>query len=451
MSFLDAMTPVFKILPEVKAPKIQQPLKKRLLITGLVLVLFYIMGEIPLHGISASSAGQLGNLQMILASKIGTIISAGIGPVVLASIILQLLVGSKIINIDLTDPLKKAQFTSMQKLLAIILSFFEAAVLTGFGGVTMTMISPLPGIGWTIWVIAQIALGSILLLYLDEVVSKYGFGSGIGLFIAGGVASEVFWRAFSPLKQGGQFIGDIPRFIQGLLGGVLDITALLPLIGAVLVFFVVVYAEGMHVNIPITMGRKGTGGRFPVKLLYVSNIPVILAMALFANFQILSNIFKGGWAAKIIAPIVKYTTAPYGLILNVINTGTITGGEIVHAIIFLAILVIACVVFGKFWVDLGGQGADAVADQLQASGMYVPGFRRDPRIIRNILYRYIPPITIIGSAFVGLLAGLADLTGALGSGTGILLTVGIVHRMYEELARQQVSENTGLIRKLLGG
>src|SRR3989344_2603146 len=100
---------------------------------------------------------------------------------------------------------------------------------------------------------------------------------------------------------------------------------------------------------------------------------------------------------------------------------------------------------------MAGQGPEAVAGQLQKSGMYVPGFRRDPRIIKKILERYIPPISILGSAFVGLLAGFADLTNALGTGTGILLTVGIVYRLYEDLAKQQVFESNPMLAKLVGG
>ena len=100
---------------------------------------------------------------------------------------------------------------------------------------------------------------------------------------------------------------------------------------------------------------------------------------------------------------------------------------------------------------MGGQGPEAVSNQLSNSGMYIPGFRRDPRIIKGILERYIPPITILGSAFVGLLAGLADFTSALGSGTGILLTVGIVYRLYEELAKQQLMETNPLMKRLFGG
>lgn len=470
MSILDLLEPVYTKLPEIKVPEVQPPLKKKLFWSAIVLVLFFVMGQIELIGLEASAAGALENIQVILASNIGTIITVGIGPIVLASIILQLLVGGKLIDIDLTNPRDKARFTGLQKLFAIILCVFEAIVYVVSG-----MLTPMPGM--MVWVVVQVALGSILLLYMDEVVSKYGIGSGIGLFIAGGVAQTIFWGLFGYSPVIG-WIGIIPLFIESFATGI-QFILLLPIIATLIVFFVVVYAEGMHVNIPITMGRRGTGGRFPVKLLYVSNIPVILAVALFANIKlwasfteqipILNYLFKA---------LASFTSVPYKLVETLLIRGFSfsifgqmvdyftqlqfltywndvvslpLGGQIIHALIYLVILIAVCIVFGKFWVEMGGQGPEAVSNQLSRSGMYIPGFRRDPRIIRGILDRYIPPIAILGSAFVGFLAGFADLTGALGSGTGILLTVGIVYRLYEELAKQQLMETHPLIRRLFGG
>jgi len=451
MSILDIMEPFYKRLPEVKVPEIAPPLKKKMMWTAIALILFFVLGNITVIGLSQSSAGALTNLQVILASKIGTLITVGIGPIVLASIILQLLVGGKIIDIDLSNPKDKARFSGLQKLFAIILCFFEAGVYAVSGMLT-------PETGMLVPVILQVALGSIILLYLDEVVSKYGIGSGIGLFIAGGVSESILWRAFAigTPETGGVATGLIWQFIGSFATGI-NFLMLLPLLATLVVFFVVVYAEGMHVNIPITMGRRGTGGRFPVKLLYVSNIPVILAVALFANIQLWAIIAPGlPFVGEFIGPIMKtiafYVTVPYDLIETLAYSGLSAAlPKIFHAIVYLIILVGACVVFGRFWVEMGGQGPEAVSNQLSKSGMYIPGFRRDPRIIRSILDRYIPPITILGSIFVGLLAGLADLTNALGSGTGILLTVGIVYRLYEELAKQQLMETNPLMRKLFGG
>jgi len=452
MGVLDIFEPFYRLLPEVKIPETQPPLRQKLLWTAAVLVLFFVMGSTMLFGVdlAKSAGGQLLQFQFILASNIGTLITVGIGPIVLASIILQLLVGGKILDIDLSNPKDKARFSSMQKLLAIVLCFFEAAAYT-MGGWIVSYPGMLPV------VILQIAFGSIVLLYLDEVVSKYGIGSGISLFIAAGVAQTIIWKLFNPFDLTGNLVGlggsgYVYLFINNIGAGIASaiVQYLLPLIATLIIFFVVVFAEGIHVNIPITMGYHGMGGRFPVKLLYVSNIPVILAVALFANIQLIATIAKNTPIVGVVfSAIGTAVTPPHGLIQNLLLRG-LTLPEVGQAIVYILILIGTCILFGKFWIEMAGQGPEAVSEQLQKSGMYVPGFRRDPRIIRKILERYIPPITIIGSAFVGLLAGFADLTGALGTGTGILLTVGIVYRFYEDLARQQLMEAHPLIKKILG-
>ena len=111
MSILASLKPLYRLLPEVKAPEERRPIGKRLMWTGLILLIFFIMGNIRVIGLNAQSAGQLEQLQIILASQIGSLISAGIGPIVLASIILQLLIGSGLIKLDLSKPEDKAEFT----------------------------------------------------------------------------------------------------------------------------------------------------------------------------------------------------------------------------------------------------------------------------------------------------------------------------------------------------
>ncbi|MDD5148297.1 MAG: preprotein translocase subunit SecY [Candidatus ainarchaeum sp.] len=458
MGFLDSLESISKYLPEIKSPAAKPTLQKKLMWTGLALVLFFALGNITLWGLDKSAGDRLGALQTLLASDVGTLITAGIGPIVLASIILQLAVGSGLINLDLHSQRGRAQFQSVQKLLAIILCFFEGAVYT-FSG----MLLPLPGMAGII--ILQVAIGSLILLYLDEIVSKYGIGSGIGLFIAGGVSGQFFWRVIrppiiNPLRPELASGGIIAEFIASMSTGV-NFLLFLPIVVAIIIFIVIVFAEGMHVNIPITMGAKGTGGRFPVKLLYVSNMPVILAAALFANLHLWADM-----AAQIpfIGPVMgalKWaTTSQYNLFYEIIvqvgsqglaGLGGLTP-QILQAAVYVVVFIIICIVFGIFWVQMGGQGPDAVAKQLQSSGMYIPGFRRDERIIQRVLERYIPTITILGSIFVALLAAFGDMSlGGISSGTGILLTVGIVYRLYEELAREQMIAMHPLLGKLFKG
>ncbi|HLD58467.1 MAG TPA: preprotein translocase subunit SecY [archaeon] len=455
MTILDYAEKIAKYLPEVKTPATKPPLTRKLMWTAIAVVLFFIMGNITLWGLESSAGERLGALQTILASDVGTLISAGIGPIVLASIILQLAVGSGLIKLDLTSPRGKSQFQSTQKLLGIVLCFFEAAVYTLSG-----LLLPMPGFAPLI--ILQVAMGSIILLYLDEVVSKYGIGSGIGMFIAGGVSASFFWQIFRPpivnqlrpeLLQGGLIV----QFVSSLGAGV-NFLLFLPVIVAIAIFLIIVFAEGMHVNIPITMGVKGTGGRFPVKLLYISNIPVILAVALFANLQLWAGMTaKIPIIGTIMGGIQWATTSQYNLfydtIVRVMGEGfnglAAMGPLLLQEFVYVIVLVVVCVVFGIFWVQMGGQGPEAVAKQLQSSGMSIPGFRRDERIIQKVLERYIPTITILGSIFVALLAAFGDMSlGGLSSGTGILLTVGIVYRLYEELAREQMIAMHPILGKL---
>ena len=114
--------------------------------------------------------------------------------------------------------------------------------------------------------------------------------------------------------------------------------------------------------------------------------------------------------------------------------------EFVHAITYVLFLSLVSVLFGIFWAETSNMDAKSVAGQLGSSGMQVPGYRRDPRMLEKVLEKHIFPLTVLGSFLVGMLAGIADLTGALGTGTGILLTVGILYRMYEQLKQMRVFE-----------
>ncbi|MDD4983493.1 MAG: preprotein translocase subunit SecY [Candidatus ainarchaeum sp.] len=463
---MSIMDNVFRVIPEVVTPKEKPSLTSKLKWTLLILVVFFVLGMIPIYGLSASAQIGLEHIQYLLASKIGTIISVGIGPIVVASIILQLLVGSKIINMDFSDPAQRAKFSSWQKLLAIILSFFE-----GFIYVKMGLLAPEPGMFF--WVLLQVAVGSIILLYLDEVVKNYGFGSGISLFIAGGVASTILIRIFNPFTQGaGLSIGHAAinfASADGLLwsffhnigtsGFLLSfVNNLLPIIFALVVFFIVVYFEGVHVNIPLTVGQRGAMGKYPVKFFYVSNMPVILAAALFANIHLLAQwIAKGtGVFSTIFSFIDKVVNPTRNVVLDVLNQAIGGGSEwsyilssIGFALLYIVVLTAACVLFGVLWVQMAGQDSGSLANQLNKSGMYLPGFRRDPRVVKGVLDRYIPTITILGSIFVGLMAGFADITGAVGTGMGILLTVDILYRMYEELVREQAPQLLPMLGKFM--
>jgi preprotein translocase subunit SecY len=467
-SKLYVFEPIIHRLPEVAVPKRHVAFKERFLWTGVALVIFFIMVQIPLYGMVGEPGSFFGYLRYVLASHAGTIMELGIGPIVTAGIIMQLLVGGKIINLDMSDPDDRALFTGVQKILAIVMAIFEAVMLV-FGGWYdprrfSATAAPLSS-GANVFLIVQLVLGAIVVIYLDELVSKYGFGSGVSLFIAGGVAGEIVWRAFTPAtsaQYAGQMIGAIPNFIRALISGSStqigeaftrsNLPNIMSVFATLIVFFIVVYAESLRVEIPLAYGKfGGMRGRYPIKFLYTSNIPVILAMTVFANVKIVASLlaraghpFLGtvGGGGVPASGLVYYLEPPSGI-------ASVTADPL-RAVIYLVILMVICIGFAWLWVQMTGMGPRDVAQQLQDSGLSIPGFRRDVRVMGWVLERYIKAVTIMSGAFVGVLAALADFMGALGSGTGILLTVGIIYGLYEEIARERVSEMFPAVRRLFG-
>jgi len=122
----------------------------------------------------------------------------------------------------------------------------------------------------------------------------------------------------------------------------------------------------------------------------------------------------------------------------------------VRAGVYAVLLIIFCVFFAITWVEVGGMDANTVAKQLLDSGMQIEGFRRSQIPIRQLLQRYIPVVTILGGIIIGVIAASADFLGAFGSGTGILLTVGIIEQYYQILVRERITQLYPAARALLG-
>ncbi len=480
MGIIDILHSIAQSLPEVKSPDRPPNGKERLMWTGAALILFFILYQVTAFGIQANPF-QFDFLQTITASRVGSILTAGIGPIVLASIFLQLFVGAGLIKLNLQDKKDKQKFQEVQKIVAILLAFIEAIIfmITSRVFLDQGLLAQYPFL--PALVVLQIALGSIIVLYLDEIVSKYGIGSGISLFIAGGVSFQIMGGLigliFGPTGALAALSGGGAEAIPAAL------LALLPFIFTIIVFFVVVYAEGIKVEIPIAFERmRGFVPRLPLKFFYVSNIPVIFASALLLNVELMAGAVLPHYAnpadaqndfiAKyigyvdtttnrlsdgllyFITPILslRATTNTADHFNFLLNTPTPVNNipEWVHAITYILFLAFASILFGLFWVETSNMDAKSVSNQLTDAGMQIPGFRRDPRMLETILNKHIFPLTVVGSFSVGLLAGLADLTGALGTGTGILLTVSILYRMYEQMEQMNIFESYPSLGKMLG-
>lgn len=460
-------------LPEVEGPSQKfLPFKEKLKWTLIVLVIFFVLGIMPLFGLGHNQLERFEFFSVILGAEFGSIISLGIGPIVTASIVLQLLNGSGILKLDLTNTEGKKTFQGLQKLLAIFFIIFESSIFVLMGGLSpdpALIDNPIYGQAQMI-LIFQLFLGGIMILFMDEVISKWGFGSGISLFIAAGVSKSIFVQAFNwlPGPEGIAGVtysaGAIPALFQSLAAGDPSTAGIMAatLIFTVIVFVFVVYAQAMKVEIPLSFGMvRGHGVRWPLSFFYTSVIPVILVSALIANFQLLGSFLDNrgisllGTFNTLGQPTsgFVYWVQPINIVRTILQQGTIFVGATpyLQALFYILFLMIGAMIFSMFWVQTAGMDSRSQAKNMMNSGLQIPGFRRDERVLERLLDRYIWPLTIMGGLAVGFLAGFADITGVLSSGTGILLAVMIIYRLYEEIAKQHMMDMNPMMRRFMGG
>jgi len=264
--FLTLVRPFMFILPEVTASVKKVPIKEKILWTAITLFIYLVCCQIPLYGISNSkSSDPLYWMRVILASNKGTLMELGISPIVTSGLVMQLLAGSKIIDVDQGTKEDKALFQGAQKLLGIIITIVEAVayVLSGMYGDVKDL-----GAGNAILLIAQLFTAGVLVICLDELLQKgYGLGSAISLFIACNVCETIIWKSFSPTTintgRGTEFEGALIALFHLLLTKQDKVRALqeafyrqnLPnvtnLLATILVFVLVVYFQGFRVELPV--------------------------------------------------------------------------------------------------------------------------------------------------------------------------------------------------------
>jgi len=270
----------------------------------------------------------------------------------------------------------------------------------------------------------------------------------------------------------GKLYGAIIAFVEGIGRGdtVLNIfyrsqglPDMVMFFTTLVVFAVIIYCSGLRVEVPVSYAKyRGFKGKFPLKLLYVSNIPVIFAAALFGNIYFISQIIWSRYNQTNtnfwLNLLGKFTVSDQqyqpigGLVYYVVPPRSLPGvlEDPLRAGVYALLLIVFCVFFAMTWVEVGGMDANTVAKQLLDSGMQIQGYRRSQIPIRQLLQRYIPVVTILGAIIIGVIAASADFLGAFGSGTGILLTVGIIEQYYQLLVRERVTELYPAARAFLG-
>lgn len=157
---LDAIT---KRLPGISEAKTHLSFKKRIMWTGIILLIFLVLSQITVYGVEARAYERFALLELVLGARLGSLLTLGIGPIVTASIILQLLVGSKVLGWDMKSKQGKARFMGTQKLLTILFSVFEAWAYVNYG-----VLSPVDhSAGMIALLVGQLAFGGFLVLLMD--------------------------------------------------------------------------------------------------------------------------------------------------------------------------------------------------------------------------------------------------------------------------------------------
>ena len=448
---------LLKNLPEVKPP-VEKKLSFNIKLkwTLIILAAFFVMSNISLFGLANNALERFEYLAVIMGTSFGSIISLGIGPIVMASIILQLLVGSKILDIDTSTSDGKRFFQGLQKLLVFFFILFEASVYVLMRGLEAIQ-------GYTGILIFQLVLGGLVIVFMDELCHKWGFGSGVSLFIAAGVGWRLITATIGFIGPQGEFqaSGKLIALIVSLMnadsqGAMLAIAAILT---TLILFLIVVWAQSLKIEIPLSYDRiRGYSMKWPLQFFYASVIPVILTSALTANLQLFGGLLQN-WLGKptFLGNIVDGRAVSGFLfwidssnMVERIIQGSWASNLLLQALGHMAFYMFFATLFSVFWVKTSGMDASSQAHNILKSGLQIPGFRKDERILESILSRYVMPLTIMGGLAIGLLAALADVLGALVGGTSLLLGIMIIFQFYQNIAQQHAVDMNPALKKMIG-
>ncbi|HYA21777.1 MAG TPA: preprotein translocase subunit SecY, partial [Thermoproteota archaeon] len=388
---IEVTASVGRLIPEVVKPERKPRLTERLIWTAVALIIYLVMGYIDLFGVPTQTADPLRQMRVIIGGARGSLAELGIGPIVTGGLILQLLAGTGFISYDQSSPEDRELFAASNKAFALLFSVLMAG-LYAFGGTYGSL-----DLTTKLVIFAQLLFAAIVLLMLDELLQKgWGIGSGISLFILAGVAREIMWSLFSPIPMSDSYADGVAiAFVQQVLAGKLTPAMLfvrspdpsLPTVsGAVvtmLLLGIVVYLENVSIQVPVSSARaRGFSGNYPIKLLFVSTLPIILAAAVFSNLTLVAyfvqgnsqiasigfmNVTLGGIIGQVNATsgralngLVYYTSAPRNI--------TETFADPVRSIIYMAIMIVFCVVFSILWVYTAGMDPRSIAQQLMDAG-----------------------------------------------------------------------------------
>jgi len=224
------------------------------------------------------------------------------------------------------------------------------------------------------------------------------------------------------------------------------------LLATAVVFVIVIFFQGFKIDLPIKHEKqKGITGTYPIKLFYTSNMPIILQSALVSNHFFISQLLFRRFGENIVTSLLgvwqqvegayqQHSVPVSGLAyyLSAPNTLAELLRDPLHTVFYLTFVLASCALFSRTWIEVSGSAPRDVAKQLKDQNMIIKGHRQDSMIKQ--LNRYIPTAAAFGGLCIGLLSVFADLLGAIGSGTGILMAVGIINQYFEYFAKEAATQ-----------
>jgi preprotein translocase subunit SecY len=460
---MESLDPILERLITVQRPKKALPLSTRLMWTALAALVYIIMTITPLWGIhrtaptgAAASIFYNPLVSTIFGTTFGTWAQLGIGPIVVAGIIMEILQFSDLLPFDLNDKKDRLRFSAFQKLLALVMAAGETAATIATG--TFGQLTPIEALA----VFIQLLIATQIVILLDDMIAKgWGFGgSAINLIILLSITRTFFVDFFSwsmptfPNVNPADYpamqlpLGFVPALavavyntIHGISPGILDLlfrqvppSIALPdvvsLAATLALAYIIVYIEQMHVNIPAAYTQYwGFRINIPLRFMYVSVIPIIFtAYSLILAEQIVAGIatLTGGISPALAVLLTAMTPA------RILTPDYI----VLHILLYAAL----ATVFAWLWGQIGGIGPDEYAKSLVQSGLHVPGFRQSERIMARVLRRPINTLILLSGMIAGTLAAIGDIFGVWGSGIGLILLVEIGLGYYTQILQEGLME-----------
>ncbi|KKS80609.1 MAG: Protein translocase subunit SecY [Candidatus Beckwithbacteria bacterium GW2011_GWA2_43_10] len=407
-------------------------LRRKLLITLLILVIFRFIAHIPVPGVDLAALKQLFNSNQLLGMldifSGGTlanfsVMALGLGPYINASIVLQLLmmVVPKLEELSKEGDFGRERINQYTRFLSIPLAAIQAVGMAALLKNQNILIfnRPLDLVG----IIFTMVAGTILLMWLGELLTEYGLGNGISILIFAGI------------------IGRLPVSLlqTGAISQTLNLMSLLAfgIIGLMVISAIVLVNEAVR-QIPVRYARRQRAGPpadgvqttyLPLRVNQAGVIPIIFAVSLVVMPSVI-----GGYLQRMARPQLADAAAK---VVNFFNPGHVP----YHLIYF--ILVIG---FTYFYTAVTFN-PDKISADIKKYGGFIPGIRPGTPTA-DYLSQVLNRITLAGAIFLGLIAilpsiasGLTGITTLTIGGTGILIVVSVILEVSKSLEAQLIMRN----------